>query len=600
MTKAEALKKYFGFDSFRSFQEEAIEASLAGRDMLMILPTGGGKSLCYQLPALLKEGVTVVVSPLIALMQDQIKALQDRGIEAQMLSSVSSPDEQNRVYERVYNDGSLKFLYVAPERFASQRFLELLSSIKIASFVIDEAHCVSEWGHEFRADYRKLHLLKERFSNVPIAAFTATATPKVADDIIHALRLHNPKLLKAKIFRDNLLLSVTKRIGNGYKQVESFVSQHKNDSGIIYTFTRKESENLAVYLQKKRYEALAYHAGLAAEVRSDVYNRFINDEARIIVATVAFGMGIDKSNIRYVVHMSLPKTIESYFQEVGRAGRDTLMSEALLLYNSADEVQKREFIKEIANENYRNNAYKKLDAMYTFAVSSGCRHQYIAAYFGDHIEPCKSLCDNCTKEKQEQVDITRPALMLLSTIYRLRQNFGQNYVLDVARGSSSARILQNAHDRLTVYSVAKEYSKKQLEAVCERLFDLGAIVRGEHKVLRLTQKGVEMLKTQQKLFIDKDRYTPQQIKSIHAEYETQQMEEYDIALFEELRSLRADVAKRNNIPAYIVFNDKTLKEMSIKHPKTKEDMLAVNGVGEVKFERYGKEFLALLLEKSAT
>ena len=378
------------------------------------------------------------------------------------------------------------------------------------------------------------------------------------------------------------------------------MSQHKNESGIIYTFTRKESEKLAVYLQKKGYEALAYHAGLAAEVRSDVYNRFINDEARIIVATVAFGMGIDKSNIRYVVHMSLPKTIESYFQEVGRAGRDTLMSEALLLYNSADEVQKREFIKEIANESYRNNAYKKLDAMYTFAVSSACRHQYIAGYFGDHIEPCKSLCDNCTKEKQEQVDITRPALMLLSTIYRLRQNFGQNYVLDVARGSSSARILQNAHDRLTVYSVAKEYSKKQLEAVCERLFDLGAIVRGEHKVLRLTQKGVEILKTRQKLFIDKDRYTPQQIKSIHAEYETQQMEEYDIALFEELRSLRADVAKRNNIPAYIVFNDKTLKEMSIKHPKTKEEMLAVNGVGEVKFERYGKEFLALLLEKSAT
>ncbi len=594
MTKEEALKKYFGFDAFRSLQEEAIEASLLGRDLLMILPTGGGKSLCYQLPALLKEGITVVISPLIALMQDQIQALQDRGIEAVMLSSATTMEEQNAIYERLYHDKTVKFLYIAPERFVSQRFLELLSHIKIASFVIDEAHCVSEWGHEFRADYRKLHLLKERFPTVPIAAFTATATPKVAEDIIHALRLQNPKVLKAKIFRDNLLLSAAKRVGNGYKQVESFISQHKNDSGIIYTFTRKESEKLAAHLQKRGYNALAYHAGLPPEVRSDVYKCFINDEARIIVATVAFGMGIDKSNIRYVVHMSLPKTIESYFQEVGRSGRDTLMSEALLLYASTDEVQKREFIKEIENETYRSNAYKKLDEIYTFAISSECRHRYIANYFGDDIEPCQTLCDNCTKEEQEQIEITQPALMLLSTIYRVGQNFGQNYVLDVARGSKAERILQNHHDKLSVYGVAKEYSKKQLEAVLERLFDLGAIVRGEHKVLRLTHKGVEILKTKEKLTIDKERYVVEKIKSIQKEHKAEEMGDYDATLFERLRTLRAEIAKQNEIPAYIVFSDKTLKDMSIKHPKTKEEMLEVNGVGEVKFERYGEEFLELL------
>ena len=594
MTKEEALQKYFGFDTFRSLQKEAIEANLAGDDLLMILPTGGGKSLCYQLPALLKEGITVVISPLIALMQDQIKALEDRGVEAVMLSSAATLEEQNALYERLYHDKNIKFLYVAPERFVSQRFLELLSHIKIASFVIDEAHCVSEWGHEFRSDYRKLHLLKERFASVPIAAFTATATPKVAEDIIHALRLQNPKLLKAKIFRDNLLLSAAKRVGNGYKQVESFIAQHKNDSGIIYTFTRKESEKLAAHLQKRGYDALAYHAGLAPEVRSDVYKRFINDETRIIVATVAFGMGIDKSNIRYVVHMSLPKTIESYFQEVGRAGRDTLMSEALLLYSSADEVQKREFIKEIENETYRTNAYKKLDEIYTFAISSACRHRYIAGYFGDEIEPCKTLCDNCTKEKQEQIDITQPALMLLSTIYRVGQNFGQNYVLDVARGSKAERILQNRHDKLSVYGVAKEFSKKQLEAVLERLFDLGAIKRGEHKVLHLTHKGVEILKTKEPLSIDKERYVVEKIKSIQKERSGEEMSDYDADLFEKLRTLRAEIAKTNEIPAYIVFSDKTLKDMSAKRPQNKEEMLEVNGVGEVKFERYGEQFLELL------
>ncbi|SFV51342.1 ATP-dependent DNA helicase RecQ [hydrothermal vent metagenome] len=596
MTKEKALKRYFGFDTFRPLQEEVVDSILGGEDLLMILPTGGGKSLCYQLPALLKEGIMVVISPLIALMQDQIKALQDRGIEAVMLSSAASVEEQNAIYERLYNDKEIKFLYIAPERFGSKRFLELLSHIKIASFVIDEAHCVSEWGHEFRSDYRKLHLLKEHFPYVPITAFTATATPRVADDIIKALRLNNPKVLKAKIFRDNLLLSAAKRVGNGYKQVESFIAEHKNESGIIYTFTRKESERLAAHLQKRGYDALAYHAGLSSDVRSDVYKRFINDETRIIVATVAFGMGIDKSNIRYVVHMSLPKTIESYFQEVGRAGRDTLMSEALLLYSSADEVQKRELIKEIEDETYRNNAYKKLDEIYTFAISSSCRHRYIANYFGDEIKPCKSLCDNCTKEKQEQVDITEPVLMLLSTIYRVGQSFGQNYIIDVARGSKVARIAQNGHESLSVYGVAHNYSKKQLEAVLERLFDLGAIIRAEHKVLRLTHKGVEILKSKEKITIDKDRYATQKIKSIQKEQNSTHESEYDVKLFEQLRELRAKIAKENEIPAYIVFSDKTLKDMSIKKPQTKEEMLEVNGVGEVKFERYGEEFLEVLTQ----
>lgn len=579
----EVLKKYFGYESFREFQKETIEAVLQNQDTFLILPTGGGKSLCYQLPALLKEGVCVVISPLIALMQDQVKALNDRGIKAFMLSSASS--DENEVYQAIYS-GDVKLLYVAPERFKSARFLELLSDIDISFFVVDEAHCVSEWGHEFRDDYRKLGFLKQRFPDTPISAFTATATPIVAKDILKALNLQNPLVFRGQIFRDNLLLNVKRRSKNGYEQIVEFLKKYKNQSGIVYTFTRKESERVAKFLNEKGIDSLCYHAGLSSKIRSEAYTKFINDEVNVIVATVAFGMGIDKSNIRFVIHTSLPKTLESYYQEVGRAGRDGLFSEALLLFNSSDEVAKRELLSGIENDVYKKSAYEKLDLMYEFAITSKCRHKFIAEYFGDEIEECKSICDNCTKEEAKQVDITTPSLMVLSAIYRCGQNFGQNYIIDLLRGSKSERIKQNCHDELSVYGVAKEFSKKELEAVIEKLFDIRAVRRGDFKVLKLTNYGLDIMKNRIKVEIDEERFSFKEQISIKKRVKTEEHE-----IYKELKELRTSLAKEANLPAYIIFNDKTLSDMSAKLPTSKEEMLEVNGVGEVKFERYGEAFL---------
>ena len=584
MNIKQTLKHYFGFEDFRTFQKEAIEAILDNKDLFMILPTGGGKSLCYQLPALLKNGTAIVVSPLIALMQDQVKALRDRGINAMMLASSKSALEQEKVYEALYS-GDVKLLYVAPERFGSTRFFDLLAQIEISFFVIDEAHCVSEWGHEFRDDYRKLGILKERYPYIPIAAFTATATQKVAEDIVSALHLQDPLLLRGKIFHDNLSITVLKRRNNGYAQVEAFLKRFGSQNGIIYTFTRKESERLANYLQAKGFKALAYHAGLSNEIREGVYKAFVEEDAQIIVATVAFGMGIDKSNIRFVIHTSLPKTIEAYYQEIGRAGRDGLPSEALLLFNNGDRVQKQELIEQLPGGAYKEIARRKLESIYSYAISSKCRHRYIANYFGDDIEDCKTLCDNCMIEEREEKDVTTQTLMLLSAIYRLHERFGQSYVIDVLRGSKLQKILNNAHDTLSVYGVGKEYSKKEFESVCEHLFDIAAIKRGEHQVLELTNKGKELLRSKEKVFMDASRY------DVEAKTKKEPLKYQNSPNFEALRELRAKIAKEENIPAYIVFSDKTLYEMAQRVPKTKEEMLAVNGVGEVKFERYGEAFL---------
>ncbi len=579
------LKHYFGFENFRAFQQEAIEAILDSKDLFMVLPTGGGKSLCYQLPALLKNATAIVVSPLIALMQDQVRSLQERGIEARMLASSNSDKEQEEVYEALAK-GEVKLLYVAPERFGSARFLQLLTQIDISFFVIDEAHCVSEWGHEFRDDYRKLGVLKERFRDVPIAAFTATATQKVAQDIVNALHLQNPFMVRGKIFRENLTIGVLKRKGNGYGQIEAFLKRFSTDNGIIYTFTRKESERLAKHLQSKGFKALAYHAGLSNEIREGVYKAFVQEEAQIIVATVAFGMGIDKSNIRFVVHTSLPKTIEGYYQEIGRAGRDGLASHALLLYNNADRVQKQELIDQLPPSPYKETARRKLESMYAYALTSKCRHRYIANYFGDDIQECETVCDNCADGAKEQKEVTTQALMVLSAIFRLQEGFGQSYVIDVLRGSKAQKILQNRHDTLPLYGVGKGYSKKEFESVCEHLFDIGAIVRGEHQVLQLTDKAKKMLRLREKVFMQASRYEMEtKIQNTDEQTDTQTLKA--------LKELRREIAKESGIPAYMVFSDKTLQEISTVLPRTKEEMLRIGGVAQVKFERYGEAFLAL-------
>ena len=555
----------------------------------MILPTGGGKSLCYQLPSLLMDGATVVVSPLLALMYDQVNALKSNGIRAEMISSMQNEEEIFAIYQELI-ENRIKLLYVAPERFSSSSFIEFLKSIKINFFVIDEAHCVSEWGHEFRVDYRKLDLLRRHFPDISIAAFTATATPKVAEDIKFALDLHEPLEVRGKIFRKNLFINVEAREKDGKKQLLEFLKNFKNESGIVYAFSRKQTEALAVFLHNNGIKARAFHAGLPVHVKENTFKAFVQDEIQVVVATIAFGMGIDKSNIRFVVHMNIPKTLENYYQEIGRAGRDGLNSDVLLLYSASDVMMQREFIEQLEESAYKQNAFNKLEQMNRYASMEECRHHFIASYFEDEIDNCLTACDNCIGEAGEKSDITIDAQKFLSCMYRTNQSFGQTYVIDVLRGSDAQKILDNKHDTLSVYGIGKEKSKSYWEKVSERLMELGALKRGEFRSLVLDNIGMKILKNEQKVFIKAERL---HVK-VKKEFVAHKDEDVNSEVFEQLRVLRAQIAKEESKPAYIIFGDKTLKEMAKLLPKTKDEMLHVSGVGEVKFERYGEQFLELL------
>ena len=534
------------------------------------------------------DGVTVVVSPLLALMYDQVSALKANGIKAQMISSMQNEEEIFSIYQSLI-EGELKLLYVAPERFASFEFVNFLKSIKINFFVIDEAHCVSEWGHEFRVDYRKLNLLRENFPSTSIAAFTATATPKVAQDIKYALRLNEPLEVRGKIFRKNLHISVESREKDGKKQLLDFLKNFKNESGIVYAFSRKQTESLAVFLHANGIKARAFHAGLPVHVKENTFKAFVRDEIQVVVATIAFGMGIDKSNIRFVVHMNLPKTIENYYQEIGRAGRDGLESDVLLLYSGADAVMQREFIDQLEESPYKQNAFNKIEQMSRYASMEECRHHFIAAYFEDEIENCLTACDNCTEEAGEKTDITLDAQKFLSCVYRTNQSFGQAYVIDVLRGSSMQKILDNNHNALSVYGIGIEKSKTYWERVSERLMELGALKRGEFRSLVLDVAGMRILKNELKVSIKEERLDVK----VKKEFVVHKEEDVNSEVFEQLRALRGEIAKEESKPAYIIFGDKTLKEMAKSLPKNKEEMLHVSGVGEVKFERYGEQFLEL-------
>ncbi len=591
--KYHILKERFGHNGFRDKQEEAVDAILNGRDLLMVLPTGGGKSLAFQLPTLMMDGVSVVISPLIALMQDQVHALKAQNMDAQMLTSMQSRQES----EMIINDlmyGNLKFLYLSPERLNTPRIQEILSQIKINFFVIDEAHCISEWGHEFREDYRALSQLKQRFPSVSIAAFTATATLHVRDDILRLLNLNDPLLLKGTIFRENLKISVKPRVGDGKAQLLQFLSAYSGESGIIYTSSRKKTEMLSQYLNAQGFKSLAYHAGLAHNERSDVYHSFVYDEVDIVVATIAFGMGIDKSNIRFVVHMSLPKTVENYYQEMGRAGRDGENSEVLLLYSAADMIQQKHFIQQIEDVSYASHMFEKLNAIYRYCSSETCRHKMIAKYFEDEIQECESRCDNCLEEEKERTDITIQAQKLLSCIYKTSQMFGKNYVIDILRGSKEQKILSNNHDKLSVYGIGAEYSKKQWFVVVDRLLEVGALGLNEHKGLILSQEGISILKGKSTLLIDSSRLN---VKESKVKKIINEVVDFNSDLFEKLRMLRASIAKENSIPAYIVFSDKTLKQMARDVPQTEQEMLEINGVGAKKLQQYGEKFIALLSSK---
>ena len=588
--KHKVLKDNFGHNSFREFQEDGVDAILEGRDLLMILPTGGGKSLVYQLPTLMMDGISVVISPLIALMQDQVASLQAMQIPAQMISSAQSKNEIDEIVDQL-KMGMIKFLYISPERLNTQWTYNLLKSIKINFFVIDEAHCISQWGHEFREDYRALGNLKHNFPNTAICAFTATSTNHVTQDILRELKLNNPLLLKGKTFRKNIFISAERRQNNGYAQLKNFLLRHENESGIIYVSSRKKAEDLSAFLNANGYKALPYHAGLAQHTREQNFKIFVNDKVNIMVATIAFGMGIDKSDIRFVVHMSLPKTQENYYQEIGRAGRDGEDSEVLLLFNASDMILQKQFLKDIQDTNYAMHLESKIDKIYKFATSEICFHKQLAQHFGDTMDECKERCDNCINSDDERKDITKEAQMLLSTIYKTSQSFGKNYIIDILRGSKEKKLIANGAEKLSVYGIGLHFSKKEWFVVVERLMEMGILTIGEFKSLKLTNEAVEVLKSKRSVDIKSSRLN---ISTKEKKVKLSESFDYDKELFEALRAKRSELAQDMEVPAYIIFSDKTLKHLAHDKPHDKTSMLKVNGVGEKKFEHFGEDFLQII------
>ncbi len=557
----------------------------------MILPTGGGKSLVFQLPTLMMEGITIVVSPLIALMQDQVNALQAQQIKAEMISSAQNVEDVNEIINRALN-GDLKFLYLSPERLNNGSTINFLHNLNINFFVIDEAHCISQWGHEFRDDYRALGNLKANFPNTAIAAFTATSTDNVTEDIIRELRLENPLVLKGKIFRKNIFISAQRRLTNGNAQLKNFLLRHEGESGIIYVSSRKKAEELSAFLNSSGYKSLPYHAGLPSHVRENNFKIFVNDNVKIMVATIAFGMGIDKSDIRFVVHMSLPKSQENYYQEIGRAGRDGEDCEVLLLFNAGDIVQHKRFLHDITNEEYKAHLNTKIDAIYKYATSEICFHKQLAEYFDDTLDACQDRCDNCLGSNDKRQDITKEAQMILSAIYKTSQGFGKNYIIDILRGSQEQKLLANEADKLSVYGIGMHLSKKEWFIIIERLLELKILTLGEFSVLQLTNAAIEILKSQKTVDIKSSRL---EINTKEKKVKQAKEFDYDEALFESLRAKRAELANDLGVPAYIIFNDKTLKHLANDKPHDKASMLEVNGIGEKKYEQFGEEFLSVLL-----
>ena len=589
--KHQVLKDVFGHNSFRELQEEGVDAILENRDLMMILPTGGGKSLVYQLPTLIKDGVSIVISPLIALMQDQVSALKAQGIAADMISSAQSREDIDDI---VYSlrQGELKFLYLSPERLNTEWTYNLLHGLNINFFVVDEAHCISQWGHEFRDDYRALGNLKTNFPNTNICAFTATSTNHVTADIIRELHLQNPLQLKGKIFRKNIYISAERRLTNGQAQLKNFLKHHEGESGIIYVSSRKKAEDLSAHLNMSGYKSLAYHAGLPAHVREQNFKIFVNDKVDIMVATIAFGMGIDKSDIRFVVHMSLPKTQENYYQEIGRSGRDGEDSEVLLLFNSQDMIMQKQFLKDIPDQEYAAHLHAKIDGIYKYSTSEVCFHKQLAEYFEDTLDECKDRCDNCTNTDDVRKDITKEAQMVLSGIYKTGQNFGKNYVIDILRGSSEQKLLANGADKLSMYGIGLHLSKKEWLIIIERLMETKILTLGDFQSLKLTEDAVAILKSQKLIDIKSSRL---QVKATKEKRVKQAQEfDYDEELFERLRSKRSELASDMGVPPYIIFGDKTLKHLANEKPFDKESMLDVNGVGEKKFNSFGEDFLAII------
>ncbi len=585
----EALKRWFGFSAFRPLQEEIVRYALAGKDVFVLLPTGGGKSLCFQLPAVLQDGLTVVVSPLIALMKDQVDALRAAGITATFLNS-SLPAEAARERMHGLHRGEFRLLYVAPERLMLPGFLEDLQKWNTRRFAVDEAHCISEWGHDFRPEYRQIVRLRELFPAIPVMALTATATERVRQDIVTQLRLRNPAQYTASFNRPNLTYRVQPK-AQAYRQVLEYVLDRPQENGIIYCQSRKATEELARKLTADGVVALPYHAGLEAKPRAETQEKFLRDEVRIICATIAFGMGINKSNVRFIIHYDLPKNIEGYYQETGRAGRDGLPGDCLLLFSAGDVAKQQRFIDEKPDPGEQAIAREQLRQMVHYSETRACRRRTLLAYFGEAFEPddCGS-CDNCLSPR-ETFDGTIQAQKLLSCVYRIRQksgfDLGLNHVVEVLTGADTEKIRRWNHQQLSTYGIGSERSRSEWAAIGRELVRQGYLrqTSGQLSVLQLTESGRDLLRQRKPVTLTRPSAASPRPQRRTGDIQCDEM------LFETLRQLRRRIADERNVPAFVIFSDAALRQMARHYPVTEDEFLSVNGVGERKLAEFGSMFI---------